>query len=323
MMNSATTKKIVWAVFLSLAFMYILLHRVDWADFRAIGDRLVIKNLLIAFVAILSSNLIRSYRFLILDHVSNKYTPWFIMNNIYNFLTATLPGGVGEAATVYLLRRYLFFDMLSALRILLISRIMDVSALSMLLLVVAIQASGNIFYSEMAIWFSCIVLLLSLIAIVPVTEHFVLRQMQKLPGKNRIMKKTREKLNELIEISEEYQSRSAFTITIVQSVMMFTLTALSLHYMLLSFKSDFTIFQSFYCYLLYTFFQMIPIQGFAGVGTQPARWLIALNAAGYNGSDAVALSIAIHGAFYLFLTILALSALAIWQVRRRTFLNKV
>lgn len=250
--------------------MLFLLHKVDWADFRSIGERLVIKNLVIAFAALLISNLIRSYRFLILDHTNNKYTPWLIMNNIYNFLTATLPGGIGEAATAYLLRRYLLFDMLSALRILLISRIMDVVALSMLLLFVAIWANGNIYHSEMAIWFSGIVLLLSLTAMIPVTEHFVLRLMQKLPGKNRIMNKTREKLSELLEISEEYQSRNVSMITVVQSVVMFAITALSLHYILLSFKSNFTVFQSFYCYLLYTFFQMIP-SGVCGSGNAASQ----------------------------------------------------
>jgi hypothetical protein len=63
---------------------------------------------------------------------------------------------------------------------------------------------------------------------------------------------------------------------------------------------------------------MIPIQGFAGIGTQPARWLVALTVAGYNGPDAAALSIVLHATFYIFIAIMGLSAMLIWVMMRKT-----
>ena len=318
-MDIGIRKKLLWAVFLSVAFMVLLLYVVDWTHFPSILNRVRINYLLVAFGVLLLANIIRSYRFYTLDHLEKKkLIPWIIINKLYNFLTATLPGGVGEAATAYMIKRYSFFNMLSAFRILLLSRVMDLIGILALLLFVATQISTDIHYKETVIWLSGALLFLSIATMVPATEHFILKLMQKLPGHNKVMKRMREKLGELLIISEEHRGRKTFSITLIQSALVITITAVSLHFISLSFESGFTLMQSFYCYAIYAILQLIPIQGIAGIGTQPARWVIALNMAGYNGDDAVALSIFFHITFYMFITIMGFAALSIWLFRRKT-----
>ena len=86
--------------------------------------------------------------------MDNKLAHWWYISAFYNFFTATLPGGAGEAATGYVLKRFLKFNILSALRILLLSRLMDIFALSALFFVSAIMMSSDTPYREAAIWLS-------------------------------------------------------------------------------------------------------------------------------------------------------------------------
>ena len=99
-------KKILWAVLLSIIFVVILSYMLEWSHFALITDRLVIKYLCISFLFLFLGNIARAFRFFTLDHMENKLSYWIIINKIYNFTTATLPGGIGEAVTVYMLKRF-------------------------------------------------------------------------------------------------------------------------------------------------------------------------------------------------------------------------
>jgi len=317
-MNSGMTKKLLWAVFLSLLFMALLLYGVDWTHFSSIVDRVKINVLLVAFGVLLLANIFRSWRFYTLDHLKkNKLTSWLIINKLYNWLTATLPGGAGEVATVYVIKRYSFFNMLSAFRILLLSRVMDLTAISALLLFAAIQVKGDGYYHETVLWITVILLFISIASVLPASERFILKLMRKLPGQSRLMKSLREKINELSVISEEHRGRNILGITLIQSALVIIAVAVSLHLILISCDTGFTLMQSFYCYTVYAVLQIIPIQGIAGIGTQPARWVVALNLTGYKANDIVALSILLHGIFYVFISIMGLSALLIWLISRK------
>jgi uncharacterized protein (TIRG00374 family) len=317
-MKSGTIKKLLWAFMLSVTFTAVLLYGVDWTHFPSIAERIRINHLIAAFGTLLLANIIRSWRFYALDHFTDKkYSAWLVINKIYNFLTATLPGGVGEAATAYIMKRYSLFDMFSAFRILLLSRVMDLVAISALLLFSAICVDDVGRYNEMLLWLSGILLLVSMATVLPATERYVLELVRNLPGRNRVMQKAREKMKELSEISETHGEKKVLVLTLTQSVLVITGTAVSLYFILISFGSGLTIIQTFYCFAVYAVLQMIPLQGIAGVGTQPARWVVALNLAGYESNDVVALSLVVHGTLYAFITIMGMSALLIWLVSRK------
>jgi hypothetical protein len=317
-MDIKVKKRLLLATLFSVCFMVFLLMKVDWSHFSLIAGRLEKKYILSSFCAFFFSSFIRTLRFQKLDHTGNKILQWWNINALYSVVTATLPGGAGEAATAYILKRASMFDILGAFRILLLSRLQDIFAISFLFFISACFISRGESYRDMAIWISGVLSLISLIAFLPPSEQFVLKLLKKLPGQNKIVLGVCEKLSELLAISVEQRSRKSYSITLFQSVVMIMAGIISIHLLLKSFGVDFTYVQSAYCYGVFMIFQVVPVQGIAGIGTKAAWWALALNAAGYHATDTIALGFFLHGTAYVFIAILGLSALLVRFVSRKT-----
>jgi len=311
-MDIKVKKRLLWAIIISIGFMFFLLLRIEWEHFSLIAGRLDIKTLIAAYCVFILGNLVRTFRFYKLDHMDNKLTHWWNINAFYNFITSTLPGGAGEAVTAYVLKRFSKFNILGAFRILLLSRFMDLLALSALFFISAILISDVTPYREAAIWFSGAAFLISSVALLRSSEKIALKLIQRLPGQNKLVQKVREKLSELLKIAEEQRSNNLFGITLFQSVLMTFIGIVSIHLALRSFGVEFSLEQSFYCFGVYAIFQVIPVQGIAGLGTQAAWWTLALNAAGYNAPESIATGFVLYATYYIFVALLALFSLLFW-----------
>ena len=241
-------KKLFLAVLFSICFMVFLLNRVEWEQFRSIAVRLNIKYIAPALLVFLLGNLMRAFRFIKLDHTGEKLIHWWNVNAFYNFITATLPGGSGEAASTYVLKRFSSFNLLSAFRILFLSRLLDLFAISSLFLFAALWISSVTPYREAAIWLSGTLLVISLAALMPATEQIIIRLLKRLPGQNKFITKICDKLSELLIISKEQCTKSIFFVTKFQSIIMIAGAIISTHLVLKSLGVDFTIIQSTYCF---------------------------------------------------------------------------
>ncbi len=315
-MEIKVKKKLLWAVLLSLVFMFVLLMRVEWEHFSLISSRMDTMNLLVACSIFTFSNFIRAVRFHKLDHLEKKLIHWWNVNGLYNLLTATLPGGAGEAAAVYVLKKYSNFSVMAALRILLLARVMDLFALSSFFFIATIFIERLISFRETAILLSGGLFLLSTCALFPASEKFALNVIQWIPIQGNLIQRVKSRISELMTITEKQRDNNSIGITMCYSLVMMGIGVVSVHLVFNSFGVDFTLIQSAYCYGIYTIFQIIPMQGIAGIGTQAAWWALALNAAGYGGPDAIALGIVLHGTFYIFISVTALSAFATWHKGR-------
>jgi hypothetical protein len=316
-MDNNVKKKLLLAILFSALFMVFLLTRIEWGHFSLIAGRLDVKGLAAAFVLFTFCNLIRAVRFNKLDHKDKKFGHWWNINAFYNVVTATLPGGSGEAASAYVMKRFSDLDLLAALRILLMSRLMDLSSISVLFLIAALRISDSTPYRNAALLVSGISFLLSVIVLIPASEQFIMRLLQKLPSGSAFIMKVREKLSELIKVSEEQRGRNVFGIALSQSVFMMILGIISVHMVLRALGIDFSIVQSAYCYGIYMVFQIVPVQGIAGIGTQAAWWMLALNAAGYHCDEMVALGFVLHGIFYLFIAIIGIFTVLAWFMGKK------
>ncbi len=308
-MDIQVKKKLLWATLISALLMTFLLLKVEIVHFTLIAGRMDIKYLIASCSVFIFGNLIRTFRFIQLDHTDKKLTQWWNINAFYNFITATLPGGAGEAASAYALKRFSKFNLLGALRILLISRLMELFALSMLFFIAAILISSDTPYREAAIWISGALFLISSVALLQVSEQFVIKLMQWLPGQGNLARRICKKLSEMARIAEEQRNNKSFVIALLQSVLIMIVAVISIHFALRSFGVDFTLVQSFYCFGIYALFQTIPLQGIAGIGTQAAWWALALNASGYRAPNAIAIGFVVHGTFYLFIAFLGFFSL--------------
>lgn len=312
-MDIKTGKKLLWAVIFSIFFMVFLHSRVEWEDFSLIAKRLDMGYLAATCAVYLLANFIRALRFCKLDHMNNGTVHWWNINAFYNVITSTLPGGAGEAASAYVLKRFSKLNLLSAFRILLLSRLMDLFALSALFFAAAVLISRDTPYREAAIWFAGGLFLLSAVALLSSGEQLVLKLIRKIPGENKVLQKMSDKLSELLKITEEQRNSKHFGITVFQSVLMMIGSVLAIYLALRSFGVDFTLSQIFYCYGVYAIFQIVPIQGIAGIGTQAAWWSLALNAAGYRANDAIAMGFILYGTFYAFVILMGLVSLLFWD----------
>ena len=186
-----------------------------------------------------------------------------------------------------------------------------------LIFVIAIMISSDTLYREAAIWISGSLFFITSIALLRSSEQLIMRIIKKLPGSSSLIKRVIEKLSELLKISEEQRRTNSFRVTLFQSVLVWFTGFVLMHVALQSFGIDFTFIQSAYCFGVYALFQIIPVQGFAGIGTQAAWFALALKAAGYEAHDTVAIGFVLHGTFYLFISIMGMSTLLIWLMSRK------
>ncbi|MEW6601562.1 MAG: lysylphosphatidylglycerol synthase domain-containing protein, partial [Nitrospirota bacterium] len=244
-------KKLLLALLFSMVFVWILLSRVEWDQFSKITGRLDMTGLVIAFTVFMFSNYIRAIRFNQLDHTEKRVVHWWNITAFYNVVTATLPGGAGEAATAYVIKRFSDFNLLTSLRILLLSRLMDLFAMSLLFFVSALCISDGTPYREAGIWIAGTLFLLSSLAFLRLTEEVILKLIRRLPGMDSFKEKVYEKLLSLIEVSEEQRKNNTFKVTLLYSVVMMTVGSVSIHLLLRAFGIDFNLLQSVYCYGIY------------------------------------------------------------------------
>jgi hypothetical protein len=214
-------------------------------------------------------------------------------------VTSTLPGGAGEAVTAYALKKFSKFNLMSAFRILILTRIMDLAGYSLLLLFTAILISETTPYRDAALLISGVLFIVSMIISHPRCERIIVKLFKKANS-----------------MSETRISKSFFGVTMFQTMFIIICAAFEVHYMLKSFGAEFILIQSLYCFSVYTLFQMVPVQGFAGIGTQAAWWSLALMVAGYKAPDVIAMGIILHGTFYAIITGMSLVALLAWQLIR-------
>ena len=316
-MDIKAKKKLLSAILISIGFMVFFISQVQWEHFSLIAERVAIENFLFAFLILFTANFIRTLRFNKIDHTGVGLGNWWIMTQVYNLMTATLPGGAGEAATAYLLKRFSSFNMLSALRILILTRIMDVTWLSALLFFAAMQIGETASYREVAASLSGIAFIVSIIVAHPKSERIIIKLLRKMPIKSRIMNRALERFEDVANISEQSLGGNIFGVTMLLSALSMIGVALSVHFVLISFGTGFTLVQSLYCFGVYALFQMVPVQGIAGIGTQAAWWSLSLKAVGYEVADTIALGIVLHGTFYMFIALMGLIAILFVPVIRK------
>jgi uncharacterized protein (TIRG00374 family) len=243
-----TRKKLIYAALFSAGFMYFLLRRIEWDHFDSIAENIELSEILISFLLFAAANVVRTYRFYRMDHIGKKLVQWWNVNNFYNAITATLPGGAGEVATAYALKRFSMFNIYGALRILVLSRLMDVSALTAIFLFSAVSISNGTPYRNSAIVISGTLFLAASVTLIPVVEQYFLKLLQKLPGNNRFVRKICDKLDELHRVSVEQRDINSFSVTFGLSLLIMVITTLYVYILFMAFGVEFSLVQSFYCY---------------------------------------------------------------------------
>jgi uncharacterized protein (TIRG00374 family) len=302
-------KSLGWAFVVSAIFLVPIYLLTDWQQLLHILRHVSIDYLLAAFFVLFVANVVRAIRFRLLDHTRQRLLFWWLVNQVYNLMTATLPGGAGEAATVLVLKRLSSYSLPGGIRVLLVTRLMDLAWFCVMLLLSLLFVSSVVTYVTPVVVLAGALLALTIILLLPVTEQYVLRFSKRLlPSSFRVSEKIRDSLENLHHIARQQREEGRHAKAMGQSAVVVFGSALSAHLTFLAFGVDFTWSQTLYCYGVYALFQLVPVQGIAGIGTQAAWWALALNAAGHLSDDYTALGILLYGTFFLFIALMGFTA---------------
>ncbi len=310
-MKSSYRRRLFLSILISIIFIVPIVRALNFNSLEEIVRRANVWYLLAGFCSLALANVIRTYRFRELDHSHAGLVQWWIMNSVYNASTATLPGGAGEAVTAFLIKKAFRLNLATSLRILVVARIMDLGCISVLLFLSSLAVTG--LHRELARWLSLLFFSVSVILVVPASERFFLGMLQRLfASEGKAVSLVRRQIDNIAEAAEARGNRQPHT-ALLQSVGIWVGASFCLYFLLMGFGVEFTILQSIYCFGIYALFQLVPVQGFAGIGTQAAWWIMALTASGYQNGDAASIGIVLHGTFYMFIGTIALLTITCWR----------
>lgn len=306
-------KKITLSVLISIFVIVILSMFMEFDSIRGILQRMCLGELVVGFLFIILANIVRSMRFSTLEGGNNDLKKWLVVNQIYNLMTATFPGGIGELSTAWILKKISSFPFLVSVRMFFVTRVMDLLIFSIIMIVSVLCLRQHVNHFNLSLLVSVSFFVISIMSLTPSLERmFLIFSRSLVSGESKFTIKINDSIQSLIDVSNQDQYPKKLATSLIQSFFVVTGAALSTHFVIHSLGIVFLWQQSFYCFAIYALFQLVPIQGFAGIGTQAAWWAFALYSAGYQGSDSLEIGIVLHAVFYLFIAIMAFFACFIW-----------
>lgn len=309
-------RQLLLAGVVSVALLAILLWRLDVAKFttliRAADPSLLALGAGLLFIA----NIFRALRFRQLDPHRQPLLQWWILTQIYNLMTSSLPGGAGEAVTAVLLRRTTRSDLLESLQVLIITRVMDLAALTGLMLAAAVVVPGlaTSHVGAVALLVGGGLFALALAILIPGVQRVCFALVRGLYPRRFWLAGTVHGILDRLSDGAHYGGPLNALGVAVNTLLVQGLAAAATYCMVLGLGARLGFWESTFCFGIFILFQLVPVQGIAGLGTQDASWALALQAAGYHGSDPIALGFLLHAT--TFLSIAAAGALAgvVWLI---------
>lgn len=319
--------RVAFAVALSLIFAYALATRIHLSDLAALLKHVNPVWLGAGVVTLGVANFARAARFHLLDGQRHSLARWWVTTQVYNLATSTLPGGLGELVTAVLFRRVSVGGWAGAFRLLIVARLLDLVTL-LGLFVAAMWALGLAWTTPIG-WVSCstaaLLGLVALALLVPRTQVLALKTLlrlapllSRLPLASRrqsLVTKAQSTLETLIAATGT-TSRRAWLGIAAWSVVMGIVSASIVMVVLHGFGGRLSLVASCASYGLYVLLQLIPLQGIAGVGTQSARWAVALALVGIGVQEATVDSVALYLCLYAIVALWAACAGAVAGVQQ-------
>lgn len=315
------------AVALSLIFAYALATRIHLSDLAALLKQVNPAWLGVGVLTLGVANFARAARFHLLDGQQHTLSRWWVTTQVYNLATSTLPGGLGELVTAVLFRRVSVGGWAGAFRLLIVARLLDL--VTLLGLFVAAMCALGLAWATPTGWVSCsVAIVLGLVALallVPRTQLLALRTLLRLAPmlsrlplasqRQQLVAKAQSTLETLITATGS-TSRRAWLGIAAWSVVMGVVSASIVTVLLHGFGESLGLVASCACYGLYVLLQLVPLQGIAGVGTQSARWAVALALVGVGLQAATVDSVALYLCLYAIIVLWAACAGVVAGVQR-------
>lgn len=247
----------------------------------------------------------------------------YAFNQIYNVVTATVPTGLGEAASAWLMRRALRVPLHLGLVALFAGRFLDLVVL--LALFLALVLGGGV---ELGSGSGAVVLaaagLLALLTVVGLVHQLgrsratalLVRTAERVGAATAVRRVARRALRLLAEALELIPDGRPALVLLVLTLVMQVVSLGALASLLSGAGHALGFAAITACFVTYVLLRMIPFQGIAGIGTTAAWWAIALSMLGVPAREAATLGAVLYVAFYALLLVLCALCLPLLLVRR-------
>jgi|SRR3989344_363713 len=284
------TKFIIISILVTLLLVYFLLSKISINEISQTIISSDIKYIFIAFSVYFLIYLLRAIRFKILLNEELKFKNIFPIVCIHNFMNMVLPLKTGELSYSYLLKKRSKVRYQKSLSNILIARIMDLGGILFLFLFSLFMYFKE---SEPKILFFILAIInfLLLIGIFSFVGKF--RFISRLKVKNRLLKKIKKFITEIIEESVKYTKKEKLKIIVI-SLAINSLMFLFGYMLMKSFGVDLSIWAIFVGGTLAFFITLIPLQGLFNFGTLETAWTVSYMLVGLTKEQAIITGFSYH-----------------------------
>ncbi len=247
----------------------------------------------------------------------------YSFNQAYNVITATIPSGLGEAASAWLMRRALAVPLHLGLVALLVTRVLDLIVLLALFLLVVACGLVPLGDGGGAVTGAAAALLAGLAAAALVhvagRDHVAGRLesfVRRLTPGVALRRGVRRALGLGAEALRMMPDGRRGLVLLALTTVMQGLALLALLALLDGAGLRFDLAATLACFVIYVLLRMLPLQGIAGIGTTAAWWAIALTMLGVPAHEAATVGAVLYVAFYVVMIALCVLCLPLLRARR-------
>lgn len=318
------TRRWVAAAIATVLFAAVLARATSTAEIARRLQAIPLAALLWALAALAMAGVPRALRLGMLLPGKLTLGEAYAFNQVYNAMTATIPSGLGEAASAWLMRRSLAVPLHLGLVALLVARFLDLIVLLALFLLVVVCGLVPLGDGGRAVVSAAAALLGSLIAVAVVyvvgrgrVTSWMESAARAITSDAPLRRGARRVLSLAAEASRLIPDGRCALLLLGLTAVMQVLALFALLALLDGAGVRFNLAATLACFVIYVLLRMLPLQGIAGIGTTAAWWAIALSILGVPAHEAATVGAVLYVAFYMVMLLLCVLSLPLLCTRRR------
>jgi hypothetical protein len=314
--RSGAGRRWLVAALVTLVFAALVARETSAAEITARLRALPLATFLWALVALAVAGVPRALRLQRLLPGKLTLADAYAFNQVYNVVTATIPSGLGEAASAWLMRRALAVPLHLGLVALFVTRFLDLLVLLGLFLLVVLGGLVRLGDGGSTVVAAAAALLAGLTSIaalhalardrVAARLDLLAERLTRDAALGRARRRVLGLAAESLRLMPD--GRRGLELLALTTIMQL-LALLALLVFLDGSGVPLGLARTLACFVIYVLLRLLPLQGIAGIGTTAAWWAIALSMLGVPAHDAATVGAVLYVAFYV--VMLALSALCL------------
>ena len=322
-LSAAARRRWLIAVLVTLVFAALVGRQTSTAEIARRIATMPPTALLWALLALAVAGVPRALRLRMLLPGKLALSDAYAFNQAYNVITATIPSGLGEAASAWLMRRALAVPLHLGLVALLVTRVLDLIVLLGLFLLVVACGLVPLGDGGGAVIGAAAALLAGLTAVallhVAGRDHVAARLesfARQITPDAALRRGVRRVLGLGAEALRMMPDGKRGLVLLALTTVMQVLALLALLALLDGAGLRFDLAATLACFVIYVLLRMLPLQGIAGIGTTAAWWAIALTMLAVPAQEAATVGAVLYVAFYVVMIALCVLCLPLLRARR-------